>query len=270
MTNDSQSLTRAAHVSLRPITAANVRAILRLKVAPDQEQFVATNAVSLAQAHFNRKAWYRAIYADETPVGFIMLFDDGEAAEYFLWRLMIDGAYQGLGFGRQAVLHLIEYVRTRPGAAELLVSHVPGEGSPGLFYQRLGFLYTGEEEDGELLMRLPLAPVPASSPPPTQPLTHVVLFKLQDRSPQQVARAVEAVRSMAGKISTLRDLEVGANVTSSPRAYDLALVARFDSQADLQAYQTHPIHQEVLEYLHGVMAETVSVDYISPAPAGEV
>ena len=37
-----------------------------------------TRARSIAQAHFEEKAWYRAIYADERPVGFIMLYDDPE------------------------------------------------------------------------------------------------------------------------------------------------------------------------------------------------
>ena len=41
----------------------------------------------------------------------------------------------------------------RRGATELFTSCVPGEGSPGPFYERLGFVYTGREDDGELVMR---------------------------------------------------------------------------------------------------------------------
>ena len=43
---------------------------------------MANNAVSLAQAHFTPEAWYRAIYAGETPVGFMMLDDDPAKPEY--------------------------------------------------------------------------------------------------------------------------------------------------------------------------------------------
>jgi diamine N-acetyltransferase len=144
-----------AVISLREITKETLGAILALTVADHQKRFVASNAVSIAQAHFEPEyAWFRAIYADETPVGFLMLWDDPAQAEYFLWRFMIDARYQRLGYGRQAFQQLIAHVKTRPGAKSLGVSCVPGEGSPGPFYERLGFVYTGEKVDGELVMRL--------------------------------------------------------------------------------------------------------------------
>ena len=59
-------------VTLREITCDTLREIFRLKVKPEQQKFVASNAVSIAQAHFHQAAWIRAIYADDTPVGFII------------------------------------------------------------------------------------------------------------------------------------------------------------------------------------------------------
>lgn len=145
-------------VSLREIAKPNLREVLLLKVAPGQERLVASNAVSIAQAYFDReRAWFRAIYADDAPVGFVMLMDDPGKPEYFLWRLMIGAAFQGRGFGREAMRLLIAHVRTRPGATELLLSHEPGDGNPGPFYEALGFTYTGDvDPDGELIMRLAL------------------------------------------------------------------------------------------------------------------
>ncbi len=146
-----------------------LRDILRLDVGAAQKSFVAPNPISIAQAHFYpEKAWFRAIYADETPVGFVMLSDDTLKPEYFLWRLMIDAKYQGLGFGRRAVDRVIDYVRTRPGATHLLVSCVPGEGSPCPFYEKLGFVATGEIDDGEHVYRLNL--VAEGEDPPAPPL----------------------------------------------------------------------------------------------------
>ena len=69
---------------------------------------------------------------------------------------MIDERFQGKGVGRRALELVIDHVRTRPGATALLTSIVPGDGSPGPFYEKMGFAYTGEEEDGELVMRLNL------------------------------------------------------------------------------------------------------------------
>ncbi len=156
MNEPEKEVTADAVVSLREITADTLGAILKLKVKPGQEHFVADNATSIAQAHFEPKAWFRAIYADETPVGFVMLFDDPEAPEYFLWRYMIDGRYQRMGFGRQALRLFIDHVRSRPGATELLSSYVPGDGSPRPFYAGLGFVETGKVDDGENVIRLAL------------------------------------------------------------------------------------------------------------------
>lgn len=152
--------TEDAVVTLREVTSDNLDEILRLKVKPEQEKFVANNAISIAQAHFEPKAWFRAIYADETPVGFLMLYDDPEKTDYFLWRFMIDARYQGMNFGRRALELLIEYVRSQPNATELLLSYVPEEGSPEKFYSGLGFVNTGEVHDGENVMSLLMTPAP--------------------------------------------------------------------------------------------------------------
>ncbi len=142
-------------ITLREITKDNLDQVLDLKVAIAQENFVASNAKSIAQAHFYPEvAWFRAIYADETPVGFVMLEDDPPNESYFLWRFMIDSQYQNRGFGRRALELVIEYVKTRPNAAAIMTSCVPGEGSPGAFYEKMGFTYTGDkDESGELMMQ---------------------------------------------------------------------------------------------------------------------
>ena len=145
-----------AEVSLREVKSANLSAILNLSVSESQKGLVASNAKSIAEAHYAEDAWFRAIYADETPVGFVMLSDTPDRAEYYLWRMMIDAAHQGKGYGRRAVELLVEHVRTRPGATELYTSHVKKEGNAGKFYRKLNFAYTGEEHEGELIMRLKL------------------------------------------------------------------------------------------------------------------
>ena len=147
-----------AVISLRVLTEETLRPILALskQMAPGQEKMVAPNAVSIAQAHFNEKAWFRGIYADDTPVGFVMLYDDPDTPQYFLWRLMIAGPHQGKGYGREAIEKLIEYVRGRPGATELKTSYMPMPGGPWPFYQSLGFEPTGEMEGDEVVIRLGL------------------------------------------------------------------------------------------------------------------
>ncbi|MCX6050022.1 MAG: GNAT family N-acetyltransferase [Chloroflexi bacterium] len=150
-------LTRAATVTLREITKETLRPVLHLNVAENQKNFVATNAQSIAEAYFSREnAWFRAVFADETPVGFLMLYDEPAEPVYFLWRFMIDARYQGFGFGKRAIALLVAHVKTRPHATELGVSCVPGDGSPCPFYEKLGFVYTGEKHDNELILKLKL------------------------------------------------------------------------------------------------------------------
>ncbi len=158
LSEEEEVIARDASVSLREITADTVEDVLRLDVAAEQRQFVAGNDRSIAQAHFSKNAWFRAIYANEAPVGFVMLYDDPETATYFLWRLMIDVRYQRLGFGTQAMDLIMKHVRNRPGADSLGTSVVPGEGSPVKFYKKLGFEETGEVDDGEIVLACSLWP----------------------------------------------------------------------------------------------------------------
>ena len=158
---------KQSRVTLREVTKDTARRICLLDVGPGQESLVAPNAFSIAQAYFQPEAWFRAIYADEVPVGFAMLEDwsqvpDVEPQLYdgapyvSLWRFMIDHRFQKLGFGAQAITLLIAHARTRPAAKNMLLSFVPKENNPEGFYRRFGFERTGEEDDGELIMKLPL------------------------------------------------------------------------------------------------------------------
>jgi diamine N-acetyltransferase len=147
-------------VSLKEVTRETLRAVCKLDAGDDATQ-VAPNAVSIAEASFYDEAWFRAIYDNDALVGFVMLYDPTLAEEpgepdFFLWRLMIDKAFQRRGLGHAAVNLLINYVRTRPGAKKLLVSHMSNADALGHFYGSLGFKYTGKEEEGEKVMALDL------------------------------------------------------------------------------------------------------------------
>lgn len=144
-------------VSLRAIDAKTVTGICLLSefMQYPQNTFVAPNAYSLAQALFSPNAWYRAIYAGKAPVGFVMLDDDADKQKYYLWRFMIAPHFQKRGFGAKAIQAVIDYVKTRPGATELLLSYVDHEEGAAEFYRGLGFSETGEVDEDEVEMRLP-------------------------------------------------------------------------------------------------------------------
>ncbi len=144
------------NVRLVEVTRASVRAVCRLD-AGDGGSSVAPNAVSIAEAHFCPQAWFRAIEVDGQLAGFLMLYDPSlgtapEETDFSLWRLMVDARFQGRGIGSRAVELLVDHVRTRPDARELYLSHVAGNQDAARLYQRLGFRYTGVEDEGELMM----------------------------------------------------------------------------------------------------------------------
>ncbi len=148
-------------ITLREITEDNAEAVLALRLAPGQERFVTSVSDSLTEAdeYPQGNPWFRAVYADGVPVGFVMLSWDVEPqppeinGPWFLWKLLIDHRHQGKGYGREVVRQVLGIVRAE-GATELLTSHVPGEGGPAGFYARLGFVPTGAlDPDGEIILR---------------------------------------------------------------------------------------------------------------------
>jgi diamine N-acetyltransferase len=155
--------TDKALVSLREITAETVRQITSLSVRPEQQRFVASNAVSLAEALFNETAWYRAIYVGASPAGFAMLYDESLRAAppstpvVGLWRFMIDSRFQGQGIGAAALQQVIAHVRSKRLFSSLVTSYVPGPGCPEPFYLRAGFRHTGKLDNGEVVLELPLS-----------------------------------------------------------------------------------------------------------------
>lgn len=138
-------------VSLRRVTAESVTDICDLSetLSEAQRGKVADNGQSIAEAHYSENAWFRGIYVDEEPAGFVMLhlggdWHDGiEHDGAFLWRLMIAGPHQGKGVGQCALAMVIRGLRAK-GFTELYTSYGLGEASPAGFYARLGFRPTGE------------------------------------------------------------------------------------------------------------------------------
>jgi flavin reductase (DIM6/NTAB) family NADH-FMN oxidoreductase RutF len=93
-------------------------------------------------------------------------------------------------------------------------------------------------------------------------IKHVVLFKLKERTPQNINAIQTALNGLVGTIPQIRELETGVNIVESERAYDLALVTRFDSLDDMRAYQTHPEHVNVIEQvIKPLSASIVAADY---------
>ncbi|MBU0596146.1 GNAT family N-acetyltransferase [Candidatus Bipolaricaulota bacterium] len=144
-------------VTLREITNDNFIECIRLTVSEDQKNFVATNVYSLAEAKADGVSNPFAIYADDLMVGFIMYDFEPEEDRGYISRLMIDARFQGNGYGRAAMQQVIDRFKRIPECKEIQTSYAPANAAAEHLYEDLGFRQTGEEIDGETVVRMPLA-----------------------------------------------------------------------------------------------------------------
>ena len=156
-------------IELRDIvTEADRAAALAVERGAGQDTFVASVEESFldAERYPEARARFWAVYAGDEVVGFTMISDGiGEdvladdptlVGPFFLWRLLIDRDHQRLGYGTATLDAVVAYVRAR-GATELLTSYTAGDGSPGPFYERYGFVPTDRIVEGERVLRFDLA-----------------------------------------------------------------------------------------------------------------
>ena len=144
-------------VTLRPITRDNLWAVVELKLHPGQEEFVADNIDSIANAYVEPTFVPLAVYAGDELVGFAMYGQHPHTGAWWVIRLMIDREHQGKGYGRAATEAVIELMAERVGCEEIVTSFVPANAAAAKLYASLGFRPTGEIEDGEPLVRLRVA-----------------------------------------------------------------------------------------------------------------
>jgi GNAT superfamily N-acetyltransferase len=152
------------NVAFREVDEQTLKAVLAVTLTPEQAPYVGSVAEALEEAREvpEGKPWYRAVFDGELAVGFVMLSWNVPPnppeiiGPWYLWKLIVDCRYQGHGYGRAIIEKVVEIVRAE-GAETLLTSYVLGPDNPGPFYQRVGFIPTGDVNiDGEIIVALKL------------------------------------------------------------------------------------------------------------------
>ena len=77
-----------------------------------------------------------------------------DKGSHWIGGFLIDRGQQRRGYGRGAVLAIIEYLRETQEATQFGLSYAPDNGVARDLYAKLGFEETGEAEGGELVARL--------------------------------------------------------------------------------------------------------------------
>ena len=136
----------------------NYLSVLDLSVSSEQKSLVASNQYSLAQAYVQPECVPLALYAENKPIGFAMYSLDENDHQYWIYRLMIDQRYQGVGYGREAMKLLIERIRELMDDEHkrIYISFEPENEIAKSLYESLGFVPDGRILYGEVVYFLEL------------------------------------------------------------------------------------------------------------------
>ncbi|MNB95096.1 Stress responsive A/B Barrel Domain protein [compost metagenome] len=90
-------------------------------------------------------------------------------------------------------------------------------------------------------------------------IVNYLLLKLKDRSPEHAKHIQTVLLGMNGIIDVLLDVQAETNVRPGLAAYDLILITRFASLADMEEYLIHPAHQAVAKIIGTALEMQASV-----------
>lgn len=103
----------------------------------------------------------------------------------------------------------------------------------------------------------------------TTPVAHIVTWRLNGATPQarrqQADRVAQAFEALRAEVPGLLRMEVGANLSDAPDAWDVALCMVFASVADLRRYETHPAHLEIKALVGPMRAQRGQADFAAAA-----
>ncbi len=130
--------------------------LIDLQVSSEQADFVAPNAVTLAQAAYETGSEVLGIWRENEPVGLMAMIDlsvveeedEADRTSAYLWRLMVAKQHQGQGIGRAAFGHFRAWAKAR-GLDRLIVSVVEENRTAWRIYEANGLRPTGRVQDGE-------------------------------------------------------------------------------------------------------------------------
>jgi len=89
------------------------------------------------------------ILADELPVGLVYYADLPELNVYNLCQFFIDKRYQGRGYGKAALLLVLERMREEGRYKRVSVTYHEGNDVALRLYESVGFVHTGAEFEGD-------------------------------------------------------------------------------------------------------------------------
>ena len=96
-------------------------------------------------------------------------------------------------------------------------------------------------------------------------IKHIIFFKLKTYTAEEkkeiLAEMEKRFLDLRSNIQEIRYLEVGKNFNEREVAFDICLYTHFENKVDLDVYQHHSAHKDLLNYLATIDREIAVVDY---------
>jgi len=93
-------------------------------------------------------------------------------------------------------------------------------------------------------------------------IIHIALFKFKNEIPkEQVEKAMEEVRDFKDKIPQIVEIYAGKNFSKHSQGFTHAIVIKFKSREDIDAYRAHPNHKPIADKLENMEEDSIGVDF---------
>ncbi|KLA29681.1 MULTISPECIES: GNAT family N-acetyltransferase [Bacillus cereus group] len=130
------------------VTEKNWRSVAALNVAKDQQQFIESNAFSLAESLYEGNGTSVGLYDGETLVGYAMYgWYCEKRKSVWLDRFMIDEQYQGKGYAKRFLHLLIQFLQDKFECKTIYLSLHPDNKLAMGLYESFGFRLNGDIDD---------------------------------------------------------------------------------------------------------------------------
>ena len=150
-----------SEITVKPVVRDDVKPLIRIELPKEMDDFVAPNAVSLAQVHYETGGYAFCIWKGNERVGLVQVIDmrecqhrekEDDPKSTYLWRLLIGPNFQRQGIGRAVMAWLDQWTKDRR-LDVIYVTCVPENVNAMRLYETSGYVWTGRVIEGEVELK---------------------------------------------------------------------------------------------------------------------
>lgn len=148
-------------ISVREVDAQNVFDVCELTtnqngIGTTMEEYLCCNATSIAESKYYPEMHPKALYWNETLIGFVMYKQvNSEPRTATICRFMIDYKFQHQGLGRKAFEGIVKYLKNE-GMSKVVLMIDEENAIAKKLYLSFGFEFTGKIDKDEYYYELVL------------------------------------------------------------------------------------------------------------------